>query len=171
MTTQDEINRLDRTTQFSEDRRYRYTLWRQWGDLFIPDNKFVAFCCLNPSTADETLDDPTIRRCVGFSKRWGYSAFCMVNLFAFRATDPNDMKLAQDPIGPDNNEWIQRIAEQSSLFICGWGCHGSWRKRDAEVISRLKMGAVPLMKLGSLTQEGYPRHPLYLSGALDPEPL
>lgn len=171
MTMQHEIGLTDRVTRFSEDRRYRYTLWRQWGDLFTPDDKFVAFCCLNPSTADETLDDPTIRRCIGFSKRWGYSAFCMINLFAFRATDPNLMMMQFDPVGPENNEWIQRVASESSLFVCAWGVGGGHKNRDDEMIRCLKLGGIPLMRLGALTKEGFPRHPLYIAGHLNPEPL
>lgn len=101
---------LLRVHAFSEDRAFRYTLWREWdvdsltgcADDLPHGHQFAQFIGLNPSTADETRDDPTIRRCIGFAKLWGYGALCMTNLFAFRATKPRDMRQAADPIGPEN---------------------------------------------------------------------
>ena len=99
---------INRQTIFSPCRRYRYTLWRAW-DMFNPG--YVMFIGLNPSTADEVQDDPTIRRCIGYAKEWGYGAFCMTNIFAFRATDPRVMKAQADPVGPENDKWLTECAK------------------------------------------------------------
>ena len=92
---------IDRKTRFSPCRRYRYTLWRDWNPL-LPDNVYAMFIGLNPSTADETNDDPTIRRCINFAKSWGCDSFCMTNIFAFRATDPKVMIAEPEPVGIDH---------------------------------------------------------------------
>lgn len=153
----------DRLTMFSPCRQYRYTLWREW-DMLNP--KYAMFVGLNPSTADETQDDPTIRRCVGFAKAWGYGALCMTNLFAFRATDPKVMKAASDPIGPDNDEWLKRMAAGASVIVAAWGTHGCLGHRNIVVMDLLP----GLMCLGK-TKDDYPRHPLYLPKGLQPIPL
>lgn len=159
---------MKRETIFSQCRRYRYTLWREFGGELIWDgvNKqkdgFVQFIGLNPSTADETLDDPTIRRCIGFAKAWGYGAMCMTNLFAFRATDPKDMKAQTDPIGPDNNDWLCRIGDEAETIVAAWGTHGSHLGRDEKF--RQIWGNNVTRKLHCLkkTVGGHPSHPLYL---------
>ena len=140
---------------FSPDRVYRYELRRTWGP-----GPVVAFIGLNPSTADETVDDPTIRRCIGFAKRWGYGGLVMLNLFAFRATDPRDMRAADDPVGPDNDRHLIAATSESGLVVAAWGVHGAYRNRDREVAGLL---AWNLMALG-LTRDGHPRHPLYVRG-------
>jgi len=157
---------------FSADRIYRYTLSRNLGDLFtVGKPGYVAFCCLNPSTADETADDPTIRRCIGFTKLWGYSAFVMVNLFAIRATDPKVMLMHPEPVGAANDEWLLKTAKDAAVFICGWGNDGEHKGRSLEVTRALRSAGVHLMRLGELTNCGQPRHPLYLSSKLEPIPL
>ena len=123
------------------------------------------FVGLNPSTADETQDDPTIRRCIGYAKTWGYGALCMTNLFAFRATDPREMKRHPEPIGPDNNKHLQECAEGAGLVIFAWGKDGAHKKRDIQVESLI---ASPHC-LG-LNKDGTPKHPLYLPKAATPEP-
>jgi len=101
---------MNRKTIFSEDRKYRYTLWREWKSLFTRQQKeFVVFIGLNPSTADETKDDPTIKRCVGFVKKWGFDAFCMMNLFAYRTRYPSVMKAQEDPIGIENDKYLYKF--------------------------------------------------------------
>lgn len=95
----------EKPATFDRQRVYRYTLWRRWSE----GERYVQFICLNPSTADETNDDPTMRKCVKFAQTWGYDALCMTNLFAYRATDPRVMKAALDPIGFGNNRWLLRI--------------------------------------------------------------
>ena len=121
------------------------------------------FIGLNPSTADETNDDPTIRRCVNFAKSWGYGALCMTNLFAFRATKPEVMKQQKDPIGEKNNHYIKKFARGAGVVIAAWGVHGSFWARDHEV----KLMLPRLHHLG-LTKHGDPRHPLYLKKDLSP---
>ena len=149
---------------FSLDRVYRYGLWRRWGS---PDAGAVLFVGLNPSTADETVDDPTIRRCVGFARSWGYGALYMANIFAFRATDPDDMKRAPDPIGPDNDSWLAFLATEAHLAVAAWGVHGEFLNRGARVARLLSPG---LMCLGR-SKGGFPRHPLYLAASTECQPF
>lgn len=162
---------MKRTTEFSPCRRYRYTLWREWDEDILarttgarPD-EYLMVIGLNPSTADETCDDPTIRKCVGFAKRWGYGALCMTNLFAFRATDPKVMKRELGPIGPDNDEWLARIARGAGMILAAWGAHGSHLKRDAEVCQLLEGRSMSVLKLN---KDMSPMHPLYVSYEISP---
>lgn len=148
------------TAVFSPCRTWRYTLTRIWDPKGTP----ITFIGLNPSTADETVNDPTIRRCIGFARRWGYGRMIMLNLFGFRATDPRDMKKAPDPVGPDNDVWIRRLAEGIET-IAVWGAHGHWLERDHQVLDLVG----PVKCLGT-TKEGFPKHPLYLRGDVVPEP-
>lgn len=141
---------------FSICRRYRYRLWRSWDT----EKPLVAFIGLNPSTADETLDDPTIRRCIGFARDWGFGGMAMLNIFAFRATDPKVMKAAADPIGPANDVWLAKTAGEVSLTVACWGSHGSHLDRGAQVLRSVLTG--PLKCFG-LTAGGQPKHPLYLA--------
>lgn len=153
---------------FSDDRRFRYWLTREW-DLSLP---MVAFIGLNPSTADETVDDPTIRRCMGFARSWGKGGILMLNLYAFRATVPADMWRAQkrgvDVIGGQKN-WADALKEYAQncncdLVVAAWGAHG--KKRGPDVSMRWP----GLMCLGR-NADGSPKHPLYLKGDLKPELL
>lgn len=150
----------DRKTVFSKDRLYRYTLWRQWGE---PNCPFAMFVGLNPSTADETHDDPTVRRCIRFAKGWGYGAMVMTNIFAFRATHPEDVRMQKNPVGTDNDKWLVECASKASIVVACWGTHGSHLNRGCAVRSILS----PLYCLG-LTRDGYPRHPLYLRASTMP---
>lgn len=155
---------IERRTIFSSCRTWRYTLWRE---LELGNPSYVMFIGLNPSTADEVKDDPTIRRCIDFAKRWGYGALCMTNLFAFRATDPKVMKAAQDPVGPDNDRWLKEIGASAGLRVAAWGAHGTHRARDEAVMGLL---ADDLSCL-ALTKDGDPRHPLYLKSCVRPVPF
>lgn len=146
-----------RKANFSDCRTWRYTLLRSWAKTRFGGK--VCFIGLNPSTADETIDDPTIRRCVGFAKSWGYDAIQMINLFAFRATKPKDMKAAVDPIGPRNDEWIKYMISHCDLVVAAWGTHGSFMDRNKKVI---ELAGERLHCLGK-TKAGHPKHPLYLS--------
>src|SRR5271169_21821 len=124
-------------TVFSPDRVYSYTLWRVWG----PDLPFVQFIGLNPSTADETKDDPTIRRCIAFAKSWGYGALCMTNIFAYRATDPGDMMVAKEPGGKENDMWLRGVAAEAGTVVAAWGRGGSFLGRGMKgkgMISEIK---------------------------------
>lgn len=115
---------------------------------------------LNPSTADERSDDPTIRRCIGFARDWGYGGVEIVNLFALRATDPRELRDAGDPVGPRNDAYVVRTAERSALVVLAWGSHGGLRARDTQVLALLSPRA-RLLALG-WTRARKPRHPLYL---------
>lgn len=152
--------------RFSPCRNYRYTLWRRW-QPDCPIESMVAFIGLNPSTADETEDDPTIRRCIGFTKSWGFDGFVMLNLFGFRATNPKVMFVQTDPIGTDNNTAIQHVAARVGGVVCAWGTHGVHRLRGFHVHSMLsQMSLENVWHLG-LTDGGFPKHPLYLKSTTE----
>lgn len=153
---------IKKSAEFSECRRYRYSLWRTW-DESLP---FVLFIGLNPSTADETKDDPTISKCIKFAKEWGYGGMCMVNLFAYRATKPSDMKKADDPVGPQNDAYIRKIASDACVIIAAWGNEGVYKGRSKELS---KVIARPLDCLG-VNATGEPRHPLFVEGSMLPMP-
>ena len=150
----------------SDCRTYRYALWRQLSG--VTETYYGGYCMfigLNPSTADEKADDPTIRRCKAFALAWGYQALVMANLFAFRATDPRVMKAAPDPVGPANNEWLLGMGEGAGMVVAAWGAHGSHQGRAAAV-----RNLVPKLHYLRLTKDGSPGHPLYLPSDLRPQP-
>ena len=149
---------MQRGAQFSPCRNYRYSLWRRWGD-----GPYAMFVGLNPSTADETVDDPTIRRCIAFARSWGYDALCMTNLFAFRATKPEDMLAQADPIGSENDLYLTTLSAGAGVVVAAWGVHGVHQKRNDAV--RLLL---PKLHYLRLTKEGHPGHPLYLPALLLP---
>ena len=149
---------MERSATLSTCRRYRYVLSRRWGD-----GPAAMFIGLNPSTADETADDPTIRRCVAYAKAWGYGALCMTNLFAYRATQPTDMLAQEDPIGPENDAYLRRLAADAGVVVAAWGTHGVHQGRDAQVRTLL-----PNLHYLRLTKDGHPGHPLYLPATLRP---
>lgn len=138
---------------------YRYDLWRRWSQI----GGVVMFVGLNPSTADATLDDPTIRRCIGFARAWGFGGLVMTNLFAWRATDPRDMRAAARPVGPRNDDALRYHYEHSSCAVAAWGAHGTHLGRDAAVRAML-----PRLHYLRLTKDGHPGHPLYLPANLRP---
>jgi hypothetical protein len=150
---------MERSATLSACRTYRYALWRRWGR-----GDYAMFIGLNPSTADETNDDPTIRRCIGFARAWGYGALCMANLFAYRATDPADMKQAAEPVGWENDQVLRQLADQAGVVVAAWGTHGTYKGRDQSV--RL---LVPGLHYLRLTINGHPAHPLYLPASLQPQ--
>ena len=115
------------------------------------------FIGLNPSTADETEDDPTIRRCIRFAKDWGFGGLCMTNLFAFRATDPKVMKVTKLPVGPKNTKFLKDIGKSAGVVVFAWGIHGVYLDCDVVTAAFMKQG----MCLGK-TKNGQPRHPLYI---------
>lgn len=144
---------------FSEDRRYRYVLWRIW-DKSKPKVMIVG---LNPSTADETMNDPTINRCINFAKLWGYGGLYVLNLFAFRATLPKDLRKAEDPISDKNDDYIKSYAKLCDKVVCAWGNNGSYNKRGQKVL--LYLDNAYYIKLN---KSGEPAHPLYLKKDLKP---
>lgn len=168
----------------SGDGKYRYVLWREWWGTASHENwrwlgakdgrgvelgepKSCLFIMLNPSTADATLDDPTIRRCIGFAKRERFDRLEVVNLFARRCTKPADLfamgNHGEDIIGPRNQEVIEQHAADAGLIICAWGAHGSWGGQDKIVLGWLDGAArQPPRRALKLTGQGHPSHPLYL---------
>lgn len=122
---------------------------------------------LNPSTATEVQNDPTVERCERRARAMGFGAFRVVNIFGFRATDPRDMRAAPDPIGPENDAAIIAAADWADMILCAWGTHGAHLGRGAAVAQML--AGHDLHHLG-LTQAGDPKHPLYISYAQRPEP-
>ena len=147
---------------FSPCRTYRYALSRVWS----ADKPYALFIGLNPSTADETLDDPTIRRCIDFAKRWGYGGLVMANLFAYRATEPAVMKRAAEPVGELNDPWLIALAAQAGVVIAAWGEQGAFGQRSAQVRQ-----LIPQLHYLQLNKSGEPRHPLYLKRTLLPQAL
>ena len=142
-----------RTATFSPDRKYRYVLWRGWNEK-NPTAMFIGF---NPSTADESKDDPTIRRCIGFAKDWGYGGLCMMNLFAFRATDPKEILEHPDPVGIDNDRMLLELSPHAGITIAAWGARGGYKDRGQIVYRLLRE-----MQCLGLTKLKYTRHPLYV---------
>lgn len=142
--------------------RYRYLLSRVWEE----SAGTVAFVMLNPSTADATTDDPTVRRCIGFARSWGFGGLLVANLFALRSTDPSELLRVPDPVGPANDDYLLGLRARVSLMVAAWGARGTLLGRSAEV-RRLLEATGPIHQLG-LTKADEPRHPLYLPGALQP---
>ena len=143
---------------FSPCGTYRYGLRRVWGP-YKETGWLCAFVMLNPSTADENVDDPTIRRCIGFAKAWGFSGLHVANLFALRSTDPKALRKHRDPVGPANDSMIRGLASDCDDVICAWGAHGKLNGRAERVLTLLR--GMRVSHLG-LTKAGQPRHPLYL---------
>lgn len=154
---------------FSPDRLHRYYLVHEWDELF-ERSPLVCWIGLNPSTADESDLDPTLRRIRGFSTREGYNRFCMLNLFAFRSTDPRGMLAHQDPVGPENDRWILHWASQAKVVVAAWGNHGGHLGRSAAVLALLRAAGVNPVSLGQ-NQNGEPEHPLYVSSERPLAPL
>ena len=143
----------------SEDRKYRYVLSRIWDE----SKPLVVIIGLNPSTADEKDDDNTIKKCINFSKNWGYGGLYMLNLFAFRATAPSDMFNASSPIGEENSKYIEKYSKLSDKVICAWGNNGNFKNRSKEVLLNIENN----FNL-KLNKTGEPAHPLYLNKNLIP---
>lgn len=164
MTVEEYIDARDQGAIFSPCRRWRYLLWRRWdrqGDVLMVVG-------LNPSTANETEDDPTIRRCIGFAKGWGFGALWMVNAYAFRATQPRDM-IAQGSgaLGPRNNEFLLRTAIDADMVLAAWGTHCDGL-RESQIIGTVTEGALKPLYAFGFTKGGHPKHPLYLRADTKP---
>lgn len=172
----------------SSDGRYRYRLWREWRRHPLPSQwdmwtdeagkpivdgtgeqlgepKSCVFIMLNPSTADGAQDDPTIRRCVGFASAFGYDRLEVLNLFAYRATNPKELlelNDSDDPVGPSNRAAFDHVLDGAfpvGTIICAWGCHGAHLGQDETALGWI--GDRKRFALG-LTKDGHPKHPLYL---------
>ena len=142
---------------------YRYRLTRHWGAMDQPSNA-ATFVMLNPSTADANLDDPTIRRCIGFARAWGCTGLVVVNLYALRSTNPKGLWTVEDPAGPGNDNELARTLRGAALrdtpLVAAWGVHA--RPGRVEQVMALP-GADRFTCLGT-TKDGSPRHPLYVRG-------
>ena len=153
---------MKKNAVLSDCGRYRYALWRIWEEC-LP---VVMFIGLNPSTADATRDDPTVRRCVDFARRWGYGGLSIGNLFAYRTSHPRQLMTAEDPVGPDNDDWLLRLNAQAQLTVAAWGDNGTYRGRHHAVIRMF-----PRLYCLKMSSQGNPRHPLYLAANLQPQPI
>lgn len=149
---------------FSPDKKYRYCLWRSRHQHIDPPLKphAIMFVGLNPSTANESTNDPTVTRCMNFSWDWGYDFFFMMNVFALRSTDPKLLYTAHQPRGLLNPFYIQRVAQKCNAAVCCWGNHGKYCNagKHVEMILRYKSN-IQIFHFG-LTNENQPKHPLYL---------
>lgn len=164
---------------FSDDRKYRYSLWRDLGGdsaqrrPWTESLKQVCFVMLNPSVADADVNDRTVTRCIGYAKSWGYGRLVVVNLFAFVSTDPDPITKYGDAItgDPQNIDTIVGAATSSQLVVAAWGATPIPNKqRPRQVAMRmLEAGAPPLTCL-RITAKGHPNHPLYLPANLKPVP-
>lgn len=154
---------VEKSATLSPCLTYRYSLWRKWPSQKPETNGYVMFIGLNPSTADDKIDDPTIRRCINFAQSWGYGGLCVTNLFAFRATLPSNMKSAKDPIGPENDKSLIAHAKDARIVVAAWGVHGAYLGRDRNVKT-----LITNLHYLRLTKAGFPAHPLYLPSRLKP---
>lgn len=166
----------------SECGKYRYQLTRR----ISAKPKICLFIMLNPSTADASEDDPTIRRCMNFARDWDCGELIVVNLFAYRATDPKELRAPDtvDPVGPENLDWVTRAinrvtelyqGEPAGPVVCAWGANGTYMDQDQTMlgwIEGLDSDFRPVIPMClKLTKAGHPGHPLYLKKDLKPIPL
>jgi hypothetical protein len=148
---------MRRGATFDPSMRFRYALWRTWDAR----GRRVAFVMLNPSTADKSEDDPTIRRCMGLARDRGFGKMWAVNLFGYRTPTPGQLRRVPDPIGPDNDRHLRAVCGRADVVIAAWGVHGALMGRDRVVAGWLARRRRPVLCFGT-TKAGHPRHPLYL---------
>lgn len=151
------------TAHLSDCGTYRYRLTREWGG-----GRLLPFVMLNPSTADASVDDPTIRRCMGFARRENAGGIVVVNLYGLRATDPVELRRCADPFGPDNRPSIKALGEYAFLsgmpVVCAWGTGGWVKSANRDTIHLLRSTGASLVCLG-MTKDGHPKHPLYIKAS------
>ncbi|SMX46263.1 DUF1643 domain-containing protein [Actibacterium lipolyticum] len=152
------------TAVYSDCERYRYTLTRIWE----PEGRKALFIMLNPSTATEVQNDPTVERCERRARALGFGGFRVTNIFAWRDTDPKKMRAAADPVGPENDTAILESCPWADQVICAWGAHGEHLGRGEKMEALLRGTDLPLFHLG-LTKAGHPKHPLYIAYTQQPE--
>lgn len=165
----------------SNDGRYRYMLWREWRGTHDPKNwhweaydgtgekfgspKPCVFIMLNPSTADADIDDPTIRKCVGFASRWNFEKLVVVNLFAYRATKPTELLKVNhngDPVGVQNQHYIRRALDHAGRVVCAWGSHGGHLRQDKTMVCWLDEAGIERFYALGYDAKDNPRHPLMM---------
>lgn len=147
---------------FSPCRQYRYAYYNEW-DASKPKVMFIG---LNPTDMDENQSNPTLRRCINFAKDWGYGGLYVTNLFARLALTPEQLKIAQEPIGQENNDWLIKLAKECDLIIAAWGNDGKHLNRSAEMKQ-----LIPKMMCLKINQSGEPAHPLYQPKTAEPIPF
>lgn len=148
---------VEKDARISDCGLYRWWLSRRW-DHKLP---MVVFIMLNPSTADASVDDATIRKCMGFAKLWGYGGIVVVNLFSFRATKPKDMRTAKDPVGYLTDTLLGVVVRDANVgkVVAAWGAHGTFKARDRKVRELLKDYPMECLLI---TKDGHPGHPLFI---------
>jgi len=147
---------------FDSTRQYRYCLWRKW-DINLP---FIMFIGLNPSTANEHSDDPTIRRVMRFARDWGYGGVFMLNLFAYVTTNPKQLLTCTDAIGPENDMYLFGVSKRCNRIIFAWGAFKETKERAKDI-----MLLFPNAEALVINKDGTPRHPLYVPGDVIPVPF
>ncbi|NMC06088.1 MAG: DUF1643 domain-containing protein [Candidatus Lokiarchaeota archaeon] len=150
---------LASSATFSDDMQYRYTLER----ILKQCGGRCVFIGLNPSTADELKNDPTVARCINYARAWGYGEFVMLNAFALRSTDPAALRSCDDPVGAENDAYIKAEVGKASIVVAAWGTHARLLGRHEALLAML-----PALHCLGTTKEGYPKHPLYLRKDLAP---
>lgn len=156
---------MTRDAQISDCGAYRYWLSRRWN----AEGKRVVFVMLNPSTADASIDDPTIRKCVGFASRAGYSCLDVVNLFAFRSVDPKVLRYSHNAVGPDNDGWID-IRCRGADVVFAWGANGAHHSARAKAVAHRVVAIANRILVIDWGKTGHPVHPLmqpYFKGLTD----
>lgn len=150
--------------EFDVTGRYRYLLWRSWDEQAAR----VGFVMLNPSRADAVMNDPTIRRCLGFAQSWGFGALEVVNLFAYCTAKRRELRQVADPVGRENDRYLATLPQRVNTLILAWGNDGGLQARDRAVVA-LWDDQTPVYCLGT-TRLGQPKHPLYLRRNAQPVP-
>ena len=153
---------MDSGAVFSDCRTWRYSLWRKWAE-----GTTLAVIGLNPSTADETLNDRTVSRCIRFAKDWGHGSYVMLNLFGVRSPYPQVIKQSPDPVGPDNDDTIMCFCSSASQVLFAWGACGCIGDRAEHVTRMLDGLGIQPYCLG-VTKHGFPKHPLYIKADTKP---
>lgn len=148
---------MDRDAVMGENGKYRYLLRRAWD----PKRPRALLVMLNPSTADAEIDDPTIRSCIRLCRSWGHGSFEVVNVYAFRATDPKALRDADDPVGPQNDDVIAAAINRCDVVICAWGAHTISQSRRNDILSAVRQRRPVAYCMGK-TKAGHPKHPLYI---------
>lgn len=148
---------------YSDCGAYRYWLSRRWGD----GGNLLNFVMLNPSVADEVKNDPTIERCERRAHALGFDGFIVTNIFAWRATDPRELRKATAPVGPENTRHVMQATREAAMTIAAWGVHGEHQTKGPETARMLWQAGFDLHHLG-LSKKGHPRHPLYVPYARTP---
>jgi hypothetical protein len=155
---------------FSDDMKYRYRLWRRWN--FDSEGGVCVFCMLNPSTANESFNDPTVERCERRARDLGFGSLEVVNIFALRSTDPQALYNDPDPVGPKNDDIIYAVIDNAfnngGMAVMAWGEHGKLRGRGEAVLDMLERRGTLYVHALKLNRSGQPAHPLYLPYAAQP---